>query len=251
MMANCAGIIGLTVTGFIVQSMGAFTSAFVLAGVIAIMGVLAGLLGPLLGKVKLKAQGVSELVYEPVEPVRNEVIRRPYRLLIGPVDKVTSAHPHDRLPEEMEQHRGVEIAPIAAFPGEPQPAQAQPAARGGSGGGGEGDGSAQSGNGDPGAQHGLPGHDGEIDLQIGAVHREIGMARVTHAEVHVAGGAAPVAGGALSGQPDALAFADARRNPHLIGVGPLVPGGLVHPADHFIAVPTTRHVGPDLIHHRR
>ena len=40
MMANCAGIIGPTVTGFIVQSTGAFTSAFVLAGGIAILGVL-------------------------------------------------------------------------------------------------------------------------------------------------------------------------------------------------------------------
>jgi DNA polymerase III delta prime subunit len=47
----------------------------------------------------LKAQGVSEVVYEPVQPVRNEVIRRPYRLLVGPVDRVTSSHPHDRLPE--------------------------------------------------------------------------------------------------------------------------------------------------------
>ena len=40
MMANCAGIIGPTVTGFIVQSTGVFTSAFVLAGGIAILGVL-------------------------------------------------------------------------------------------------------------------------------------------------------------------------------------------------------------------
>ncbi len=40
MMANCAGIIGPTVTGFIVQGTGAFTSAFVLAGGIAILGVL-------------------------------------------------------------------------------------------------------------------------------------------------------------------------------------------------------------------
>src|SRR3954447_23657633 len=40
MIANCAGIIGPAVTGFIVQSTGAFTSAFVLAGVIAIMGVI-------------------------------------------------------------------------------------------------------------------------------------------------------------------------------------------------------------------
>ena len=40
MIANCAGIIGPAVTGFIVQSTGAFTSAFVLAGAIAIMGVI-------------------------------------------------------------------------------------------------------------------------------------------------------------------------------------------------------------------
>ncbi len=40
-IANCAGIIGPTVTGFIVQYTGAFTSAFVLAGAIAIIGVLA------------------------------------------------------------------------------------------------------------------------------------------------------------------------------------------------------------------
>jgi ACS family hexuronate transporter-like MFS transporter len=40
MIANCAGIIGPAVTGFIVQYTGAFTSAFVLAGLIAIMGVL-------------------------------------------------------------------------------------------------------------------------------------------------------------------------------------------------------------------
>ncbi len=40
MMANCAGIIGPAVTGFIVQSTGVFTSAFVLAGGIAILGVL-------------------------------------------------------------------------------------------------------------------------------------------------------------------------------------------------------------------
>jgi MFS transporter, ACS family, hexuronate transporter len=39
MMANCAGIVGPAVTGFIVQSTGAFTSAFVLAGAIAIAGV--------------------------------------------------------------------------------------------------------------------------------------------------------------------------------------------------------------------
>ncbi len=40
MMANCAGIVGPAVTGFIVQSTGVFTSAFVLAGGIAILGVL-------------------------------------------------------------------------------------------------------------------------------------------------------------------------------------------------------------------
>ena len=40
-IANCAGIIGPTVTGFIVQYTGAFTSAFVLAGALAIVGVLA------------------------------------------------------------------------------------------------------------------------------------------------------------------------------------------------------------------
>jgi ACS family hexuronate transporter-like MFS transporter len=39
MMANCAGIIGPAVTGFIVQYTGAFTAAFVLAGGIAIVGV--------------------------------------------------------------------------------------------------------------------------------------------------------------------------------------------------------------------
>jgi ACS family hexuronate transporter-like MFS transporter len=38
-VANCAGIIGPAVTGFIVQATGAFTSAFVLAGAIAISGV--------------------------------------------------------------------------------------------------------------------------------------------------------------------------------------------------------------------
>jgi ACS family hexuronate transporter-like MFS transporter len=40
MMANCAGIVGPAVTGYIVQYTGAFTSAFVLAGGIAIGGVL-------------------------------------------------------------------------------------------------------------------------------------------------------------------------------------------------------------------
>jgi hypothetical protein len=34
-VANCAGIIGPAMTGFIVQATGAFTSAFVLAGAIA------------------------------------------------------------------------------------------------------------------------------------------------------------------------------------------------------------------------
>lgn len=40
MIANCAGIIGPTVTGLIVQYTGVFTSAFVLAGGVAILGVL-------------------------------------------------------------------------------------------------------------------------------------------------------------------------------------------------------------------
>jgi MFS transporter, ACS family, hexuronate transporter len=40
MIANCAGIIGPTVTGFIVPYTGVFTSAFVLAGGVAILGVL-------------------------------------------------------------------------------------------------------------------------------------------------------------------------------------------------------------------
>jgi len=43
-VANCAGIIGPAVTGFIVQATGAFTSAFVLAGAIAIVGVAAVLI---------------------------------------------------------------------------------------------------------------------------------------------------------------------------------------------------------------
>jgi MFS transporter, ACS family, hexuronate transporter len=43
-IANCAGIIGPAVTGFIVQYTGAFTSAFVLAGGLAIIGVLAVIL---------------------------------------------------------------------------------------------------------------------------------------------------------------------------------------------------------------
>jgi ACS family hexuronate transporter-like MFS transporter len=40
-LANLSGVIGPTVTGFIVQSTGAFTSAFVLAAVLALMGSLA------------------------------------------------------------------------------------------------------------------------------------------------------------------------------------------------------------------
>jgi D-galactonate transporter len=40
-IANCAGIIGPSVTGFIVQSSGSFAGAFVLAGGVAIIGVLA------------------------------------------------------------------------------------------------------------------------------------------------------------------------------------------------------------------
>lgn len=38
LIANCAGIIGPAVTGFIVQATGAFTSAFLLAGVVAVIG---------------------------------------------------------------------------------------------------------------------------------------------------------------------------------------------------------------------
>jgi len=41
LIANCAGIIGPAVTGFIVQATGAFTSAFLLAGGIAFLGALA------------------------------------------------------------------------------------------------------------------------------------------------------------------------------------------------------------------
>jgi MFS family permease len=41
LIANCAGIVGPAVTGFIVQATGAFTSAFVLAGVVALIGALA------------------------------------------------------------------------------------------------------------------------------------------------------------------------------------------------------------------
>jgi MFS family permease len=41
LIANCAGIVGPAVTGFIVQATGAFTSAFLLAGGIALLGALA------------------------------------------------------------------------------------------------------------------------------------------------------------------------------------------------------------------
>lgn len=40
-LANCAGIIGPSVTGLLIQGTGAFTSAFVLAGAIAALGVVA------------------------------------------------------------------------------------------------------------------------------------------------------------------------------------------------------------------
>lgn len=40
LIANCAGIIGPAVTGFIVQATGVFTSAFVLAGGVAVLGAL-------------------------------------------------------------------------------------------------------------------------------------------------------------------------------------------------------------------
>jgi MFS family permease len=40
LIANCAGIIGPSVTGFIVHSAGSFTSAFLLAGGVALMGAL-------------------------------------------------------------------------------------------------------------------------------------------------------------------------------------------------------------------
>src|SRR5438309_643585 len=40
LIANCAGIIGPVVTGFIVQATGAFTSAFLLAGGFALLGAL-------------------------------------------------------------------------------------------------------------------------------------------------------------------------------------------------------------------
>ena len=39
MVANCAGIVGPTVTGLLVQGTGAFTTAFILAGCIAAVGV--------------------------------------------------------------------------------------------------------------------------------------------------------------------------------------------------------------------
>jgi len=41
LIANCAGIVGPALTGFIVQATGAFTSAFLLAGGIALLGALA------------------------------------------------------------------------------------------------------------------------------------------------------------------------------------------------------------------
>jgi ACS family hexuronate transporter-like MFS transporter len=41
LIANCAGIVGPAVTGFIVQATGAFTSAFLLAGGVAFLGALA------------------------------------------------------------------------------------------------------------------------------------------------------------------------------------------------------------------
>ncbi|MGI4768023.1 MAG: MFS transporter [Janthinobacterium lividum] len=44
MVANCAGIIGPTVTGLLVQSTGAFTTAFILAGGVAAIGVAAVLI---------------------------------------------------------------------------------------------------------------------------------------------------------------------------------------------------------------
>ena len=40
LIANCAGIIGPAVTGFIVQRSGLFTSAFLLAGAVALAGAL-------------------------------------------------------------------------------------------------------------------------------------------------------------------------------------------------------------------
>jgi ACS family hexuronate transporter-like MFS transporter len=41
LIANCAGIVGPAVTGFIVQATGAFTSAFLLAGGVALLGAVA------------------------------------------------------------------------------------------------------------------------------------------------------------------------------------------------------------------
>jgi MFS transporter, ACS family, hexuronate transporter len=41
LIANCAGIVGPAVTGFIVQATGGFTSAFLLAGSVALLGALA------------------------------------------------------------------------------------------------------------------------------------------------------------------------------------------------------------------
>ncbi|VBB09621.1 Hypothetical protein LUCI_4916 [Lucifera butyrica] len=55
-LANLSGVIGPTVTGFIVQSTGAFTSAFVLAGSLALLGSLAVafFVRPIKGMVNLK-----------------------------------------------------------------------------------------------------------------------------------------------------------------------------------------------------
>ncbi|MBX7104052.1 MAG: hypothetical protein K1X57_08215 [Gemmataceae bacterium] len=51
----------------------------------------------------LKQLGLTEMTYTPapVAEVYNEVIRKPFHLLLGPVDRVTSSHPHDRLPEAL------------------------------------------------------------------------------------------------------------------------------------------------------
>ena len=40
LIANCGGIVGPAITGFIVRTTGAFTSAFLLAGVVALLGAL-------------------------------------------------------------------------------------------------------------------------------------------------------------------------------------------------------------------
>jgi ACS family hexuronate transporter-like MFS transporter len=40
LIANCAGIVGPTITGFIVQTSGIFKSAFLLAGAFALLGAL-------------------------------------------------------------------------------------------------------------------------------------------------------------------------------------------------------------------